>query len=105
SATTGIANLTDLLAKKATGQSTQETSKTDDTDKAEKLKQLVRDHQTSIEGKTAKDTKTKKSDKKHRSNQQSNGEESSSRYHLIPGLSRFMIVALGFIIGRKTLFK
>ncbi|MGS6019339.1 NEAT domain-containing protein [Streptococcus pyogenes] len=105
SAATGIANLTDLLAKKATGQSTQETSKTDDTDKAEKLKQLVRDHQTSIEGKTAKDTKTKKSDKKHRSNQQSNGEESSSRYHLIAGLSSFMIVALGFIIGRKTLFK
>lgn len=101
----GIANLTDLLAKKPATQAKQETtSQKADSSKIDKLKRLISDHQSSA-SQDSKGLTSKAADKGEHLGQLSKFKGSNNDYHLIAGLSTFVIAALGLVLGRKKLFK
>ena len=102
----GIANLTDLLAKKPSAQAkSDDATKKDESTKTDKLKRLVSDHQSSLGEEQSAGKQSTSSETKRRSGQLPKFKDSPNRYHLIAGLSTFVIAALGLVLGRKKLFK
>ncbi|VTT18513.1 Fe3+-siderophore transport protein [Streptococcus dysgalactiae subsp. equisimilis] len=102
----GIANLTDLLAKKPSAQAkSDDATKKDESTKTDKLKRLVSDHQSSLGEQQSTVKHSTSGETKRRSGQLPKFKDSPNRYHLIAGLSTFVIAALGLVLGRKKLFK
>lgn len=102
----GIANLTDLLAKKPSAQAkSDDATKKDESTKTDKLKRLVSDHQSSLGEQQSTGKHSTSGETKRGSAQLPKFKYSPNRYHLIAGLSTFVIAALGLVLGRKKLFK
>lgn len=102
----GIANLTDLLAKKPSAQAkSDDATKKDESTKTDKLKRLVSDHQSSLGEQQSTRKHSTSGETKRGSGQLPKFKDSPNRYHLIAGLSTFVIAALGLVLGRKKLFK
>lgn len=102
----GIANLTDLLAKKPSAQAkSDDATKKDESTKTDKLKRLVSDHQSSLGEQQSTGKHSTSGETKRGSAQLPKFKDSPNRYHLIAGLSTFVIAALGLVLGRKKLFK
>ncbi|CAN2924702.1 NEAT domain-containing protein [Streptococcus dysgalactiae] len=102
----GIANLTDLLAKKPSAQAkSDDATKKDESTKTDKLKRLVSDHQSSLGEQQSTGKQSTSGETKRHSGQLPKFKDSPNRYHLIAGLSTFVIAALGLVLGRKKLFK
>lgn len=102
----GIANLTDLLAKKPSAQAkSDDATKKDESTKTDKLKRLVSNHQSSLGEQQSTVKHSTSGETKRRSAQLPKFKDSPNRYHLIAGLSTFVIAALGLVLGRKKLFK
>lgn len=102
----GIANLTDLLAKKPSAQAkSDDATKKDESTKTDKLKRLVSDHQSSLGEQQSTGKHSTSGETKRGSGQLPKFKDSPNRYHLIAGLSTFVIAALGLVLGRKKLFK
>lgn len=102
----GIANLTDLLAKKPSAQAkSDDATKKDESTKTDKLKRLVSDHQSSLDEQQSTRKHSTSGETKRGSGQLPKFKDSPNRYHLIAGLSTFVIAALGLVLGRKKLFK
>lgn len=99
----GIANLTDLLAKKPSAQAkSDDATKKDESTKTDKLKRLVSDHQSSLGEQQSTVKHSTSGETKRRSAQLPKFKDSPNRYHLIAGLSTFVIAALGLVLGRKN---
>ncbi|VDC42502.1 hypothetical protein FMV2238Y02_09490 [Streptococcus canis] len=93
------------MAKKSATQAKQETtSQKADSNKIDNLKRLISDHQSSA-SQDSKGLTSKAADKGERLGQLSKFKDSNNDYHLIAGLSTFVIAALGLVLGRKKLFK
>lgn len=102
----GIANLTDLLAKKPSAQAkSDDATKKDESTKTDKLKRLVSDHQSSLGEQQSTRKHSTSGETKRGSGQLPKFKDSPNCYHLIAGLSTFVIAALGLVLGRKKLFK
>ncbi|MGT2935284.1 NEAT domain-containing protein [Streptococcus castoreus] len=102
----GATSLTDLLAKKPSANSDKgELSKKGDTDKTDKLKALISAHQSSGTDQRSKTgLKAKADDKGRQTSKLPKFKDGANRYHLMIGLSTFIIVAVGLVLGRKKLF-
>lgn len=79
--------------------------KKDESTKTDKLKRLVSDHQSSLDEQQSTRKHSTSGETKRGSGQLPKFKDSPNRYHLIAGLSTFVIAALGLVLGRKKIIQ